>query len=86
MLEQDERKPYWRYTKLQLIVSLVPFLVLVFVLPFYADSLNHNKFLGCPLGYFLAGHGLWIIGIFTIGTYINRQDSIDHWHGANEDS
>ena len=86
MIEQDERKPYWKYTKLQVIVSLLPFLILVFVLPIYADSMNHNKFLGFPLGYFLAGHGLWLIAIFTLATYINRQDAIDHWHGANEDS
>lgn len=85
-LEQEERKPYWKYTKLQILASLVPFLIMVFVIPIYAGSVNHNKFLGFPLGYFMAGHGLWIIGLFTIGIYIGRQDAIDHWHGANEDS
>jgi len=85
-LEKDERKPYWRHTKLQIFFSLLPFLILVFVLPIYAESMNHNKFLGFPLGYFMAGHGLWIIAIFTIATHVNRQDAIDHWHGANEDS
>jgi len=85
-LDQQERKPYWRYTKFQLLISLVPFLLLVFVLPIYAESMNHNKFLGFPLGYFIAGHGIWIIAIFTIAAHINQQDAIDHWHGANEDS
>ncbi|MEO1609417.1 MAG: sodium/substrate symporter small subunit [Pseudomonadota bacterium] len=85
-LEREERKPYWRYTKLQVVISLLPFLLLVFVLPIYAENMNDEKFLGFPLGYFMVGHGLWIIAIFTIATHINRQDEIDHWHGANEDS
>ena len=85
MIERGERKPYWRYTKWQMLASLVPFLILVIVFPIYAAQLNSNKFLGFPLGYFLAGHGLWLIGLFTIAAFVNRQDAIDHWHGANED-
>jgi len=85
MLEREERKPYWRHTKLQMLASLVPFILLIVVLPLYAQELNSNKFLGFPLGYFLAGHGLWLMAIFTLATFVNRQDAIDHWHGANED-
>ncbi len=86
LIERDERKPYWRYTKLQMLASVVPFLVLVCVLPMYAEALNAHKLMGFPLGYFLAGHGIWLIALFTMATFVNRQDSIDHWHGANEDS
>ena len=86
MIERDERKPYWRYTKLQMLASVVPFLVLVCVLPMYAEALYAHKFMGFPLGYFLAGHGIWLIALFTMATFVNRQDSIDHWHGENEDS
>ena len=83
---RKEQKPYWRYTKFQIFASILLFLALVFILPLYVESLNRHKFLGFPLGYFMVGHGLWIIAIFTIATYINRQDAIDHWHGANEDA
>ena len=86
LLGQNERKPYWRYTKWQMLASLIPFLVIVIVLPLYADKLNTNKFIGFPVGYFLAGHGLWLIALFTMAAFVNRQDAIDHWHGANEDS
>ncbi len=85
-IEREEQKPHWRYTKFQLLAGLLPFLILVLILPYYADDLNQHKFLGFPLGYFMVGHGLWIIAIFTITTHINRQDAIDHWHGANEDT
>ena len=41
--------------------------------------------LGIPLGYFLACHGLLIIAFVTVAVFVNRQDAIDHWHGAHED-
>ncbi len=86
MIERKERKPYWRHTKWQMMASLVPFLIVLIVLPLYGESLNHNKFLGFPLGFFLAAHGLVIIAVFTAASFVNRQDAIDHWHGAHEDS
>jgi putative solute:sodium symporter small subunit len=47
--------------------------------------LNANRFLGFPLGYFLAAHGLFVIALVTVASFVNRQDAIDHWHGAHED-
>ncbi len=85
MIERKERKPYWRHTKWQVLTSLIPFLVTLIVLPLYADQLNAKRFLGFPLGYFLACHGLVLIAMVTVFSYINRQDAIDHWHGAHED-
>jgi putative solute:sodium symporter small subunit len=85
MIERKERKPYWRHTKRQMLTSLLPFLLVLIVLPLYAERLNHNKFLGFPLGYFLACHGLILIAVATVATFVNRQDALDHWHGAHED-
>ena len=39
-----------------------------------------------PLGYFLSAHGIVVIAIFTVASFVNRQDAIDHWHGAHEDN
>jgi len=64
----------------------IPFLIALIVLPLYAEGLNHNKFLGFPLGYLLAAQGLFLIALVTIGGFVNRQDAIDHWHGAHEDN
>jgi len=84
MIELRERKPYWRHTKLQMLASLMPFLLVAIVLPLYAEKLNSNKFLGFPLGYFLTGHGLILIAVVTVASFVNRQDAIDHWHGGHE--
>ncbi|MBU2531282.1 MAG: DUF4212 domain-containing protein [Alphaproteobacteria bacterium] len=86
LIEIDERKPYWRYTKWQMLVTALPFLALAIALPLYAAELNARKFLGFPLGYFIAGHGLWLIALLSMAAFVSRQDVIDHWHGANEDS
>ena len=86
MIERRERKPYWRHTKWQMIASLVPFLTVIIVLPLYAERLNSSKFMGFPLGYFLCLHGIVLIAVITVASFVNRQDAIDHWHGAHEDS
>lgn len=85
MIERKERKVYWYHTKWQMIASLVPFFIVLIVLPFYADKLNSSKFLGFPLGYLLVLHGIVIISVITVASFVNRQDAIDHWHGAHED-
>lgn len=85
-MERKERKPYWRSTKRQLLERLIPFLIVMLVLPMYAEQLNSNRFLGFPLGYFLAAHGFFLIAVVTVATYVNRQNAIDHWHGAHEDN
>jgi putative solute:sodium symporter small subunit len=86
MIERKERKPHWRHTKWQLLATLIPFLAIVIVVPLYAQDLNSNRFLGFPLGYFLATHGFFVISVVTVASYVNRQSAIDHWHGAHEDS
>ncbi|HML44699.1 MAG: DUF4212 domain-containing protein [Hyphomicrobium zavarzinii] len=86
MIERRERKPYWRHTKWQMLASLLPFLAVMLVLPLYADRLNSSKFMGFPLGYFLSLHGLVLIAVVTVASFVNRQDAIDHWHGAHEDA
>lgn len=85
MIERKERKPYWRHTKWQMLTSLLPFLLVLIILPLYADRLNTGKLLGFPLGYFLACHGVILIAVITVTSFVNQQDAIDHWHGAHED-
>lgn len=84
-MERKERKPYWRSTKFQILASMIPFMSVLFVLPLYAEQLNSSRFFGFPLGYFLAAHGFFMIAVVTVASYVNRQNAIDHWHGAHED-
>jgi putative solute:sodium symporter small subunit len=85
MLDWRERKPYWTHTKWQMIATLLPYLVMVLMLPLYAEALDAFRVLGIPLGYFLACHGVLLSASIATALFVNRQDAIDHWHGANED-
>ena len=85
MVERNERKPYWRHTKAQMLASLLPFVIAIVLLPLYSEPLNDKRVLGVPLGYFLVCHGLIIIACVTVAMFVNRQDAIDNWHGAHED-
>lgn len=85
MIEWSQRKAYWRNTKVQMLTSLLPFVAALVVFPLYADALNSQRVLGIPLGYFLASHGVLVIALVTVAVFVNRQDAIDHWHGAHED-
>jgi putative solute:sodium symporter small subunit len=67
------------------LASLIPFLAFVIVLPIYAQQLNSDRIFGFPIGYFLAAHGFYVIAVVTVASYANRQNAIDHWHGAHED-
>ena len=69
-----------------MLASLVPFLIVMIVLPLYAPDLNRSRFMGFPLGYFLSLHGMILIAVITVASFVNRQDAIDHWHGAHEDA
>ena len=85
MIDWAERKRYWRDTKWQMVATLAPFLLAVLALPLYAEALNSKRILGMPLGYFVVCHGLLVIAAIVVASFVNRQDAIDHWHGANED-
>jgi putative solute:sodium symporter small subunit len=85
MIDWSERKRYWRDTKWQMVATLAPYLLAVLSLPLYADALNSKRILGMPLGYFVICHGLALVAAIVIASFVNRQDAIDHWHGANED-
>lgn len=86
MIERKERKPYWQHTKWQMLASLLPLLGSLIVLPLYANALNDDKVLSIPVGFFLTAHGFFIIAVITVASFVNRQDAIDHWHGAHEDA
>lgn len=85
MIDGVERKRYWRDTKWQMVATLAPYLLAVVALPLYAEALNSRPILGMPLGYFVVCHCLTTIAAIVMASFVNRQDAIDHWHGANEE-
>ena len=78
-------RPYWRNTRLLMLVSLIVPCVALPFLPQILTKLGARTFLGFPLGYFLAAHGFIVLGCFAVSWFVRRQDRIDRWHGTHED-
>ena len=85
IIEKKLRKPYWRETKLQVVVSLLLPLFVVIALPLFVTAFDGLRIIGYPLGYFLLLHGAVFFTVFAATRFVSRQDEIDHWHGAHED-
>ena len=65
--------------------SSMLYLLAVMALPVYAEALNGRRIFGVPLGYFVVCHGILMAAAIVMAGFVNRQDAIDHWHGANEE-
>lgn len=84
-MEKRNRRPYWRRTKLLLLLGLLVPAGAVVALPFYVEELSHSTFLGFPLGYLLAAHGTVLIAVLAVLRFIAQQSRVDRRHGALDD-
>lgn len=85
MVEPHNQRPYWRRTRSLMWLCMLGPAAGLLALPALIVALNRSSFMGFPLGYFVASHGFVILGFFVIVWFVQRQDAIDLWHGANED-
>ena len=85
MVVGKRRKPYWRRTKWQLLFGVGLPAGLIIAAPLLAPTLNQWRFIGFPLGYFIAAHGTIFAAVFAVARFVASQDRIDQTHGANED-
>jgi putative solute:sodium symporter small subunit len=60
-------------------------LVFSFGVHFFVDSLNSIKFLGFPLGFYMAAQGSLIAFVVMLFIFAHRQDTIDREEGQAED-
>ena len=56
-----------------------------FVIHFFVDQLNEIKFLGFPLGFYMAAQGSLIAFVVMLFLFAKRQDTIDREEGVAED-
>jgi putative solute:sodium symporter small subunit len=56
-----------------------------FTVHFFVEALNNIKFLGFPLGFYMAAQGSLIIFVIMLFVFAKRQDTIDREEGVAED-
>jgi putative solute:sodium symporter small subunit len=76
-VSQSDRDNYWRQTR-QLTAGLFVIWVLVtFVMNWYARELNEIVIFGFPLGFYMGAQGILIIYLLIIWFYNRRMRALD---------
>ena len=76
---------YWQRTSTLMWIMFALWVFFSFVIHFFVNSLNQIKFLGFPLGFYMAAHGSLIVFVVMLFVFAKRQDTIDREEGVAED-
>lgn len=81
----EQRNAYWQKTSRLMWTILVLWLIFSFVIPAFAVQLNSIKFLGFPLGFYMAAQGSLIAYVVLCFWNARAQNKIDEEFGVAED-
>lgn len=76
---------YWQKTCRLTLWFLLVWLLLTFVINWYASELNQFVFLGFPLGFYLAAQGELLIYLLIIWTFNRRMNALDAEFGIDDE-
>ena len=84
-LDTAQMHKYWTKTSRLMWTIFTLWIVFSFVLPLFAVQLNTIKFLGFPLGFYMAAQGSLIVFVVLIFWFAKKQNQIDEEAGLNEE-
>jgi putative solute:sodium symporter small subunit len=84
-LDAAQMQRYWSKTSRLMWTIFVLWIVFSFVLPLLASQLNVVKFLGFPLGFYMAAQGSLIAFVVLCAWNAIAQNKIDEEFGVQED-
>ncbi|MGD9868462.1 MAG: DUF4212 domain-containing protein [Hyphomicrobiales bacterium] len=82
---EQQREAHWAKTKNLMIVHLVIWFIFSYVVHWFAPELNSVRFMGWPLGYYMAAQGSLIVFVVQLFVFVKQQDAIDREFGFAED-
>jgi putative solute:sodium symporter small subunit len=85
VMTPEQRNAYWRKTSRLMWIILVLWAIFSFVIPAFAVQLNSVKFLGFPLGFYMAAQGSLIAYVVLCFWNARAQNKIDEEFGVAED-
>lgn len=83
MSEQPDR--YWARTSGLMWTMFALWVFFSFIIHFFVNSLNEIRFLGFPLGFYMAAQGSLIAFVVMLFVFAKRQEAIDTEEGVAED-
>lgn len=81
----DKMREYWRRNLRITAILLVIWFVVTYVAAFFAPQLNQFKFLGFPLGFYIAAQGALIVYVVLIFFYASYMNRLDREYGVHEE-
>lgn len=81
---QPDGDRYWRRTSTLMWVMFAFWVFFSFVVHVFVEQLNAIKFLGFPLGFYMAAQGSLIAFVIMLFIFAKRQDTIDRQEGVAE--
>ena len=79
------RQSHWIKTRNLTVVIMALWFFFAFVVHWFATPLNEMKFLGFPLGYYMAAQGSLIAFVVLIFVHNWMQDKIDDEFGVGDE-
>ena len=83
--DRAKMQRYWARTSRLMWIIFALWFFFSFVIHFFVNSLNQIKFLGFPLGFYMAAQGSLIVFVVMLFVFAKRQDTIDREEGVAED-
>ena len=83
-MAQGSQDRYWARTSTLMWIMFVLWVFFSFVIHFFVGPLNEIKFLGFPLGFYMAAQGSLFIYLALIWYYNRRMRQLDAEHGIDE--
>jgi len=80
-----QRAAYWQKTSRLMWIIMGLWVFFSFLIPAFAVQLNQIKFLGFPLGFYMAAQGSLIVFVVMLFVFAKQQDKIDREFGMAED-
>ena len=70
----NQRAAHWQKTRNLMIIHLVIWFMFAFVVHWFAGDLNAQKFIGFPLGYYMAAQGSLFAFVIQLFIFVKQQD------------
>jgi len=80
----DNKAAHWSKTRNLMIIHLSIWFVFAYLVHWFAHDLNSVKFLGFPLGYYMAAQGSLFAFVIQLFVFVKQQDKIDRDFGMAE--
>ena len=84
-MEQDNSERHWKRTSGLMWLMLILWIIFSFLIHFFVGQLNTIKFMGFPLGFYMAAQGSLVIFVVMLFWFAYAQDKIDRDEGFAED-